>query len=318
VSDTPRDPDRDDDFGPDWSARDDAAGSVSPAGPGAAEAWATPAGPASEGRAAAESAGAGPAPAESATGGQVPAESAAGGQVPAESAAGGQVPDGAAGSAASRAAADGDPAGAASPGDGSSAQPGTAPGRASRRRFGRPLFGWATAPSGPLDERQRRRRQWFVAAISIGAAIIVIALCAGTLSVVSAINGVRDRAAEARESRHQRDLGCLDLEKRLNRLTPPGAATGPAARATAVRDENAAVRIYVGELRDQGSQDAWRQLLDARTVYADALDRQAKSRTPAFFVAPRAADGRPVADELVDLSPAACAGPIRRLAAPDL
>jgi hypothetical protein len=48
------------------------------------------------------------------------------------------------------------------------------------------------------------------------------------------------------------------------------------------------------------------------------LDAQAKTRTPAFFVAPRTADGRAVTDELADRSPAACAGPIRRLAAPDL
>jgi hypothetical protein len=53
-------------------------------------------------------------------------------------------------------------------------------------------------------------------------------------------------------------------------------------------------------------------------VFADALDRQARSRTPAFYVAPRTADGRAVTDDLVDRSPAPCAGALRRLAAPDL
>jgi len=59
-------------------------------------------------------------------------------------------------------------------------------------------------------------------------------------------------------------------------------------------------------------------VLDARTAYAEALDLQAKSRTPAFFVAPRAPDGRTVTDLLIQWSPAPCAGPVRRLAAPDL
>jgi hypothetical protein len=78
------------------------------------------------------------------------------------------------------------------------------------------------------------------------------------------------------------------------------------------------VRIYLDRLAGQREQDAWRQLLDARTVYADALDRQASARTPAFYVAPRAGDGRTVAAELERWSPASCAGPIRRLAAPEL
>lgn len=199
--------------------------------------------------------------------------------------------------------------------------------RAERRLSGRRLFGWptgwrptgwATAPGGPLDERQRRRRRWFVAAIAAGAAVVVIALCAGALSVIDTVDGVRDRADDAREDRRRRDVGCLELEQRLNRLIPPGATTGPAARAAALRDENLAVRIHVGQLPAAADQDAWRQLLDARTVFADALDRQAKSRTPAFFVAPRTADGRAVVDDLLNRSPAPCAGPLRRLAAPDL
>ncbi|MFD0520005.1 hypothetical protein [Paractinoplanes durhamensis] len=157
-----------------------------------------------------------------------------------------------------------------------------------------------------------------MAAIAVAAAIIVVALCAGTVSVVSTIDGAKDRAAEARETRALRETGCLDLERRLNRLIPPGATGGPAARATAIRDENSALRIYLDELDSQRDQDAWRQLLDARTVFADGLDRQAKSRTPAFYVAPRTSDGRAVTDLLTQWSPAPCAGPVRRLAAPEL
>jgi hypothetical protein len=157
-----------------------------------------------------------------------------------------------------------------------------------------------------------------VAGISIGAALIVIALCAGALAVVDAVSDVRESASDARESRDLRDQSCLELERRLNRLNPPGAAAGPAGRAVAVRDENSAVRIYVGEISDARAQDGWRQLLDARAVYADALDRQSKSRTPAFYVSPRNADDEPLAEDLIGLSPSSCAGPIRRLAAPDL
>jgi hypothetical protein len=179
---------------------------------------------------------------------------------------------------------------------------------------------WNLGPvaGGPPDERQRRRRRFFVAGIVVAAALVVIALCAGALSVVSAIDGVRDRAGDARESRRLRDEDCLQLEQRLNRLVPPGATKDATARAVAIRDENAAVRIYVGVVTRERDADDWRQLLDARTVYADALDRQARSRTPAFFVAPRTGDGLAVAEELERWSPAPCAGPIRRLATPDL
>jgi hypothetical protein len=157
-----------------------------------------------------------------------------------------------------------------------------------------------------------------VAGISVGAALLVIAFCAGGLAVVSTVADLRDDAAEAHEDRSLRDAACLELEQRLNRLTPPGATTSPQARATAVRDENAAARIYVTQVRDRRAADGWRELVDARTAYAEGLDAQAKSRTPAFFVTPRTGDGRAVADELARSSPEACAGPLRRLAAPDL
>ncbi|GIE99026.1 hypothetical protein Ari01nite_64910 [Paractinoplanes rishiriensis] len=153
-----------------------------------------------------------------------------------------------------------------------------------------------------------------MAAIALGAAVIVIALCAGALSIVSSVNDVRDQAADAREVRHLRDTDCIELERRLNRLIPPGATTGPKQRAAAIRDENAAVRIYVIQLRSDREEDGWRQLLDARTVYADALEKQG----PAFYVAPETSGGTPVATELEAWSPASCGGPLRRLAAPEL
>jgi hypothetical protein len=193
---------------------------------------------------------------------------------------------------------------------------GQQPGAPAAGRTGRRVLGFGPVVDG--DERQARRRRWFLVGISVAAVIVVVALCAGAISVVSAINGMRDRAADARAARELRQTNCLDLERRLNRLTPPGATTSLSGRATAIRSENAAVRIYVDELRSQQEEDAWRQLLDARTVYADALDRQASARTPAFYVAPRTTDGRNVTDELERWSPAQCAGPIHRLAAPEL
>ena len=196
---------------------------------------------------------------------------------------------------------------------------------AKRRRGG--FLGWLRPPRaaavGELGPEaapvQRRRRRWFVAAISAGAALVVVALCAGTVGVVTAFTGFRDRTDVVREDRRTRVDDCLSLEQRLNKLTPPGATANPAARAVAVRDENAAVRIYVGQLgTDRGGLDGWRELLDARTAYAEALDVQAESRAPAFFVAPRAADGGAVTEQMIRRSPDTCAGSIRRLATPDL
>lgn len=168
-------------------------------------------------------------------------------------------------------------------------------------------------PDSAAGQQLRRKRRWFVAGIAAAAAVVVIALCAGALSVFAAIRGVRGDAAESRAAHARADQACLELEKRLNRLSPPGSTTAPAARAAAVQAENGAIRIYVGELTQQRDQDAWRQLLDARTTYAEAL-----ARTPAFYVAPKTNDGLAVTDELAQWSPAACAGPIHRLGAPDL
>jgi hypothetical protein len=168
------------------------------------------------------------------------------------------------------------------------------------------------------EDRKRRKRRLFVAGISVAAALVVIALCAGGLAVLRAITGFRDDAADAREDRAQRDTACLELETRLNRLVPPGATTTPQTRAIAVRDENAATRIYVGRLDVQRVSDGWRELLDARTSYAEALEAQVKSRTPAFYVAPAARDGVAITDQLARWSPDACAGSIRRLGAPEL
>jgi hypothetical protein len=301
VSDTPRDPDQDD-AATTRLPRTDRGGApvFQPAGtsPQPADAPASSADPAD-------------APASSADPADAPASGAAD-PVGAESFAPGRATSATAGSPS----AAGDPSAA-----GGGAASGSGPASGSRSRVtvrARPAWWRRLAGSGTSDPRQRRRRQWFVAGISIGAALIVIALCAGALAVVDAVSDVRDSASDARENRALRDQNCLELERRLNRLIPPGSTATPAGRATTIRDENSAVRIYVDEISDARSQDAWRQILDARAVYADALDRQAKSRTPAFYVPPRNAGDAPLADDLIEWSPAACAGPIRRLAVPDL
>jgi predicted alpha-1,6-mannanase (GH76 family) len=64
--------------------------------------------------------------------------------------------------------------------------------------------------------------------------------------------------------------------------------------------------------------ESWRQLVDARITYADALDREAGGGEPAFFVAPQGRHGTPVVERLTDDSPDSCGGAIRRLAGPDL
>jgi hypothetical protein len=180
-------------------------------------------------------------------------------------------------------------------------------------------LGTAQTQAGPEDNaRKRRRRRYFIAGISIGAALVVIASCTGGFAVVNAVSDFRDNAADARERQRLRDAACVGLETRLNRLVPPGATATPQARAVAVRNENAATRIYVVQLEDQRASDGWRQLLDARTAFAEGLEAQAKSRAPAFYVAPEGHDKVSVAEELIRWSPAPCAGAIRRLATPDL
>jgi len=180
-----------------------------------------------------------------------------------------------------------------------------------------PQPGATGSPATKATAKTKQQRKWWPTIIGIAVAA-VIAVCASTIVVVAWIHDARSDAVEARESRLLRDADCLELETRLNRLTPPGATTTQAARATAIQDENAAVRIYLTRSRNQRDADAWRQLVDARTAYAESLQQQAKTRTPAFYVAPRTNDGQAVADQLARWSPTPCAGSIRRLAVPDL
>lgn len=169
-------------------------------------------------------------------------------------------------------------------------------------------------------------------------AVIVVLVCGAFVAVTAAFRGAvdetrQDRAVEA-EARTDVEAACLDLEQRLNRLVPPGATTGPAARAKAIRDENVAARPFLLELerlrtaRDgdplgedylaQAWPDGWRQVIEARSVYADALDRAATGGEPAFYLAPRDEDADPVADRLIADGPDGCDGTLRRLTDPSL
>jgi hypothetical protein len=158
-----------------------------------------------------------------------------------------------------------------------------------------------------------RTRRWIVAGVI--AAVVIVLLLAGVAIV--AAGRLAQRLDRDGDDRADAQEACLTLESRLNRLVPPGATTGPASRAVAIRDENLAVRLFLTDLeradRDEWS-DWWRELLDARTAYAEALNRQTRTNEPAFFTPPRTRlDGR--ADRRV---PDACRAAVRRLAAPDL
>ncbi|MFD1325005.1 hypothetical protein [Micromonospora sonneratiae] len=202
----------------------------------------------------------------------------------------------------------------------------------------------SAGPSSTEDDPNRkaptkRRRRWLIGAGVAGAVVVVILACVA-FGTAFGVTGYLVRRADSARAEHARvDSACLALERRLNRLTPPGATETPRQRATAVRHENAAVQPFLAEIerladrsrdddgddrddddtpkRRQRWADGWRQLIDARTTYANALDQQARAGEPAFFLLDQDRRGRTVLDRLLD-GPQSCAGPSRRLAAPDL
>jgi hypothetical protein len=233
-------------------------------------------------------------------------ERAAAGSTAAGQAPGGETP---AGAAAAGAAA----AGAAAPGRGGV-----------RRRTAR-------VSDGDAEKRDRTQRRWIIGGIAGGAALIILLGCLLVGGLARLGFRLADRVEEA-ELRHSTTSdACLDLEARLNRLVPPGATGGdPGRRAAAIRDENVAVRLFLADVDDLGTSQRnrdgepgdlvrdWQLLVDARTAYANALDRQVTAGEPAFFVTPEASRGRSVVDELLRASPDSCDGSVRRLGRPDL
>jgi hypothetical protein len=183
----------------------------------------------------------------------------------------------------------------------------------------------------PPDPAARRRR-WLIGGGIAGAAVLVLLVCGCLGAFAAGVGRLAHEADRERTVQARAESACRDLEKRLNRLSPPGAAANPGQRAAAIRDENAAVRPFLseverlrgwwngdeddGDARD-GRGESWRELVDARTSYADALDRQVTNGEPAFFIAPQDRAGRPVLDRL-ERGPQSCAAAARRLAAPDL
>ncbi|MFC6014878.1 hypothetical protein ACFP2T_01525 [Plantactinospora solaniradicis] len=192
-------------------------------------------------------------------------------------------------------------------------------------------------PAGAARRRPdptARRRRWLIGGGIAGAAVLVLLVCGCLGAFAAGLGRLAHEADRGRTAQARAESACRDLEKRLNRLSPPGAAANPGQRAAAIRDENAAVRPFLseverlrgwwsddedddGDVAHDGRSESWRELVDARTSYADALDRQVTSGEPAFFIAPQDRAGRPVLDRL-ERGPESCAAAARRLAAPDL
>jgi len=180
------------------------------------------------------------------------------------------------------------------------------------------------APQPAPDNRRQRR---FVIAAVVVAVVVVLGACTGiSIGAVRLVGAVDNASADGRD-RVRVDDACRALEVRLNRVAPPGSAPGPRQRAVAIRNENAAVQPFLDELHRVAERDRdladdrmvtlWTDLVEARSAYATALDRQASSGAPAFFVAPLSDRGNPVLDRLEDRH-GDCASSVRRLGAPDL
>jgi hypothetical protein len=224
---------------------------------------------------------------------------------------------------------------ARSGGDTSAAAAGT-PAGAGRTRTDRVRGARMASPDA--ERAKRRRRRLIIGGIAAGSALVILLVCLGFGALLRLGFRAADAADESGDRSARADRACQDLETRLNRLVPPGATGGdPGRRAAAIRDENAAVRPFLAELeasdgdgrdRDRdhgwGGDDSrewlasWRQLIETRELYANALDRQVTAGEPAFFVAPKDDRGRSVVETLEQGSRDSCLGSIRRLARPDL
>jgi len=181
------------------------------------------------------------------------------------------------------------------------------------------------------EKRRRNRRRWIIGGVAGGAALVILLVCVAIGALARLGFRAADRAGDSEHRAIDTNQACVDLETRLNRLVPPGATGGdPGRRAAAIRDENVAVRLFLADVDDSGTPrkhrdgvpgswlSGWQMLLDARTAYANALDRQVTAGEPAFFVAPKSTRGGSLVDSLERSSPESCEGAVRRLARPDL
>jgi hypothetical protein len=179
----------------------------------------------------------------------------------------------------------------------------------------------APEPAGaqPPPSGKSRTRLWITIAIVVAVVVVVGSLVVGVGAIAWTVARVDRTVSDGQRAND----ACLRLETRLNRLVPPGATELPADRATAIRNENAAVRLFLAEFEQQRHVDddwldRWRALQDARTAYAEALARQERTGEPAFFVPPRTSRDGSVTEWLDRRAPTACRGAIHRLSAPDL
>ena len=176
-------------------------------------------------------------------------------------------------------------------------------------------------PVPPWRARLSTHR-WPIVAV-VGFVVLVTVLAIIVAVGVTRIGASADASTRAAT---RVDAACLGLETRLNRLSPPGAATGADERATAIRYENVAIEPFLAELdrlppksrRYEPLRAEWQRLVDAREKFARDLDTQAQTGRPAFFVLTMDSAGRDRVKQMLRLAPDSCDGAVRRLAAPDL
>ena len=147
-------------------------------------------------------------------------------------------------------------------------------------------------PCRPIRPAPNRRSRRLVIAAVVAAVVVVLGACTAPIGAVRLVGAVDEASADGRD-RARVDDACRALEVRLNRVAPPGPRAGPHA-AAAIRNENAAVKPFLDELRRVRRARPGRRRRPAGEQVDGAVEPAPPTRTrstgrppsgaPAFFV----------------------------------